>query len=373
MTPPREAATDDSSTEDDAASQTTEDDPQIPESQHAPPPPAQPHPPAPAPPVAAPPAPPNPTPSNVHARARPRYELKHTLSGHTMSISSVKFSPDGTLLASCGNVPFPSPWKAADNVAKIWSPSSGELIRNLNGHTKGCRILHGLQTACTSPRHPMITPFEYGMSIPCVSSANMIMFCAQWGVRKGLTSRVLKGHSSYVFCVNYNTEGTQLVSGGCDGDVKIWNTTKGERRIWSLPSGQCLKTLAEGHNAICQHVQFSPNSKYILSTAHDSAIRLWDFQTSRCLKTYVGHQNAKYCIAACFSVTGGKWIVSGSEDSKIYLWDLQSREVMQVLEGHHDVVVAVAVSNLTGVAIMLSIISFQDPSSREYDRVRIYR
>ena len=27
--------------------------------------------------------------------------------------------------------------QAADNVAKIWSPFSGELSRNLNGHTKG--------------------------------------------------------------------------------------------------------------------------------------------------------------------------------------------------------------------------------------------
>ena len=36
------------------------------------------------------------------SRLRPNYHAKFILSGHTMSISSLKFSPDGSLLASSG-------------------------------------------------------------------------------------------------------------------------------------------------------------------------------------------------------------------------------------------------------------------------------
>jgi COMPASS component SWD3 len=76
------------------------------------------------------------------------------------------------------------------------------------------------------------------------------------------------------------------------------------------------------------------NSKFVLASTQDSTIRLWNYHTSRCVKTYTGHTNRTYCLPPSFSTTKGKYIVSGSEDAKIFIWDLQTRQVLQVLEGH---------------------------------------
>src|SRR4051812_5429888 len=48
-----------------------------------------------------------------------------TLTGHTGSVMSVAFSPDGKVLAS----------SSRDKSVRLWNPSTGEVLRTLAGHT----------------------------------------------------------------------------------------------------------------------------------------------------------------------------------------------------------------------------------------------
>ncbi|KAI8807224.1 hypothetical protein BJ742DRAFT_669325, partial [Cladochytrium replicatum] len=72
-------------------------------------------------------------------------------------------------------------------------------------------------------------------------------------------------------------------------------------QIWDTAIGQCLKTMIDGDNpAAVSHIKFSPNSKHILASTHDSTLRLWSYSYGKCLKTYTGHQNMSYCLFSAF-------------------------------------------------------------------------
>ena len=59
-------------------------------------------------------------------RHEQRLGKKFTLSGHSDPIAYLAWSPDDTMLATCGN----------DNVLRVWSSTTGECVKEMTHHSK---------------------------------------------------------------------------------------------------------------------------------------------------------------------------------------------------------------------------------------------
>lgn len=59
-------------------------------------------------------------------RQEQRLAKKFTLSGHSESVAHLAWSPDDTMLATCGN----------DNALRIWSSSTGDCFKEMSHHSK---------------------------------------------------------------------------------------------------------------------------------------------------------------------------------------------------------------------------------------------
>ncbi|KAI1124256.1 WD40-repeat-containing domain protein [Nemania abortiva] len=316
-----------------------------------------------------------------------------TLDGHTDSISSVTFSPDGTVIASA----------SADNTIQLWSPTTGEcLLQALEGHTNSVRsvafspdggvIASGsndktirlwstttgecLQTLNGHNNFVFSVTFSPDGAIIASQSEDAVRLCSSI---TGECLQTLEGHTDLVTSVAFSPDGTVIASGFKDRTIRLWSTTTGEYlqaleghtdwvtsvafspdggvmasgsndktiRLWSTTTGEYLQTL-EGHTDWVTSVAFSPDGGVIASGSNDKTIRLWSTTTSECLQTLKGHT---YSIQTVSFSPDSKIVASGSVDRTIRLWSSTIGERLQTLENHSAEVSAVAISpNKTVIA-----------------------
>ena len=165
-----------------------------------------------------------------------------TLTGHWKAVSSVCFSPDGSLLTS----------GSEDATIGLWDVKTGNRLRTLEGHSDT------VSSVCFSPDGSLL------------ASGSVDATIGLWDVKIGNLLRILTGHSDTVWSVCFSPDGSLLASGSVDDTIGLWD----------VKTGSNLNIL-RGHRSSVWSVCFSPDGSLLASGSSNDTIGLWKVPDTR--------------------------------------------------------------------------------------------
>ncbi len=122
--------------------------------------------------------------------------------------------------------------------------------------------------------------------------------------------------------LDFNLDGAQVVSGGGDHSVRLWNI---------LTTTEVIRMM---HDDYVTSVDFSPDGKYVVSGSGDHTARVWEVQTGR----EVARMLHDSVVSDVLFSPDGKYIATGSWDGTARVWNAMSGE--EIVHKKHGISVS---------------------------------
>ena len=306
-------------------------------------------------------------------RVKPLTRGGTVLEGHSDSILTVQFSPDGNLLCSGGG----------DATLRFWDMETDTPIDSKNKNKNEENEENEDEDEEDTQLHSAwILCIVFSPDGSILATGDVEGYFGIWDAinYKPKISKTTKAHKKWITSISFkplhlykDNEVTKFVSTGKDGYLKLWNGTTGKIILSTLGHGQSItKTIWSGENIIytcsedqtvkifdeeLNHLQtlqghshwintMALNTEYILRTGcfdYDNIKGSDYYQFSEKIKKLnfkdkISHAEKRYNLFKQ-KINSSEKLVTGSDDNTLMLWDrVQSSKPLIRMTGHQGIV-----------------------------------
>jgi WD40 repeat protein len=274
-------------------------------------------------------------------RALPANHLLRTLQRDRRPVDSAALSPDGTLVAAASRNYVVRVWKTNGQLVRVlrghsanvlgvafdatsrtvltWAEDGTARLWNVDGnkppivlHEGDYRVIH----ASISPDGRLVATSTFLHSAPRI-----------WNATSGKFLFSLGNTTDTVPDVEFSPDGRRIATGSANGTVSLWNAVTGARiATLNVATGPPSAGQVDVNEAL-----FSPGGRYLLTSISDvtgarAQSRVWDLSTLRPATPPLTGDDARWS-------PDGRFVITTAADGKARVWDVSTGRLQQTLQG----------------------------------------
>ncbi len=200
---------------------------------------------------------------------------------------------------------------SADKTIILWRSSDGKQIRSYSGNTSD--VMH-------------LEFNRQGTSVLSVGKDGSVIIR---DITSGKILRTIRLDADRLTCASFNPDGSNVVTGSRKSNVSTWNILSGEKILEYKAVPKDLYSDKGFEYPETETVKFSSDGQFIIAGAGDNTAILWDARTGNEIRKFKNARSTcTSCIAEALITSDNKYILTARSDS-IKMFDRSSGSLVR--------------------------------------------